>query len=93
MSVYVDELRSHGPGLSFPASCHMMADTDEELEGMACFLRLLPRWRHGDHYDITEVKRSMAVTAEAVEVTERDLVELRKAKRQRPTADQGRKGK
>lgn len=83
MTVYVDELRT--PPVNAPATfrragffCHMMADTDEELEAMATRIGLRKGWRHEDHYDLTWMRRIRAVRCGAVEVTARELVKIRK---------------
>lgn len=58
--------------------CHMIADTDEELDGMADKIGVARRWkqhdpdkRNGsigalDHYDIAKSKRALAVKHGAV---------------------------
>ena len=61
--------------------CHMMADSEEELEVMAVRIGLSARWRHGDHYDVPLPERAAAVAAGAIEVSSRDLVRLRRARR------------
>jgi len=59
----------------------MMADSDAELEAMAKQLRLPKYWKHGDHYNLTDIKRWQAVAAGAVEVTVRKTIELRRRSR------------
>lgn len=59
----------------------MMADTEEELHEMADRIGLKREWYQGDHYDIKESKRRLAVRAEAVEVTNRQLASFRMARR------------
>jgi len=88
MAVYVDRVHSvrmevtrKGPW-RYPTVCHMMADTDLELEAMAKRLRLRKDWRHGDHYDLTENKRRAVVAKGAIEVTEYEMVKMRQRKRQ-----------
>ncbi len=81
MTVYVDNLRPR-PWVCNPAyHCHMMAESDSELEAMARRLSLKPEWKHGDHYDLTAAKRHQAVEVGAVQVTARDLVRLRRERR------------
>lgn len=81
MAVYVDELftavprtaeaRQHGTRW-----CHLSADSEEELEGMARRLGLRPAWRQGgtawdparSHYDLVPTKRALAVEYGAVEL-------------------------
>ncbi len=83
MAVYVDALRPtptircHG----MDRACHMMADSDRELEAMAEKIGLRKAWRHGDHYDVGANKRRQAVALGAEEVSTRDLVRLRSANR------------
>lgn len=87
MSVYVDDLRPVGSysssyfGYRILSSCHLMADSGEELEWIRKELGLRPGWRHGDHYDLTPSKRSAALSAGAVEVSSLDLVKLRQSKK------------
>lgn len=82
MSVYVDPLRQYtrpAAGLwRWRESCHLLADSAEELEAFARRLRLAAAWRHRDHYDITAVKRRAAVRLGAVEITHREAVALRR---------------
>jgi len=63
--------------------CHMMADTEEELHGMAGKIGLKHRWaqvsRSGVlHYDICQQKRAEAVRHGAIEIGRRKVVELMK---------------
>lgn len=81
--IYVDELRTppcFAPRCFLEAGnfCHLMADSDAELEAFARRLGLNKAWRHGDHYDLTPARRAKAVQAGAVEVTSRDLVRIRR---------------
>jgi hypothetical protein len=84
MAVYVDELRIVGTyaagcfGSRVRQSCHLMADTDTELEAMRKQLGLRLDWRHGDHYDLSPGKRSLALQSGVIEVTKEDLVRLRR---------------
>lgn len=82
MSVYVDRLMTHPqpprePGLAQryfgngKASCHLTADTLQELHEMAIKLRLKLEWfqahpRH-PHYDLTPKKREQAIRLGAQE--------------------------
>ena len=59
----------------------MLADTDDELHDMAETLGLKLAWFQGDHYDVSLAKRKIAVSMGAKEVTSRDLVEIRRQKR------------
>lgn len=73
MPVYVDDLRVYpnawGPFLA--GSCHMWADTEEELHGMAQQIGLQRSWFQTDgkvrHYDLTAFKRALAIRKGALE--------------------------
>jgi len=74
MAVYVDDLRKTPPKFRpakwrYDQACHMMADTEDELEAMARRLQLRKTWRHGDHYDLTAEKRRQALAAGALSIT------------------------
>jgi len=75
MTVYVDEAK-HAFGRM--VMCHMMADTTEELLAMADKIGVDRKWiqKAGsvyEHFDIAKSKRSLAISAGAVEVSSRDL--------------------
>ena len=56
---------------------HMLADTESELHAMASRLGLRRSWFQNDrvpHYDVSQSKRALAVTAGAVEVSRQELV-------------------
>ncbi|MHB9155654.1 MAG: DUF4031 domain-containing protein [Endomicrobiales bacterium] len=72
MAVYVDRLRAWG--VTFHAvknaTCHLTADTFEELEAFARSIGIPHRWRHSgskEHYDLTRSWRKKAVSAGAIE--------------------------
>lgn len=86
MPVYVDGLRDygwrHGP------SCHLIADTVEELIEFAELIGLRREWfqaKSTPHFDLTADGREVAVSMGAIELTNRELVakirELRKHRR------------
>ena len=79
MTVYVDDPRHP---LGRMKMCHMLADTVDELHDMAESLGLKLEWFQGDHYDVSLAKRKLAVSMGAKEVTSRDLVELRRRRRE-----------
>lgn len=84
MAVYVDEMTDWGWRLG--PSCHMIADSDEELHLFAERIGLRRRWvqthrRFGLHYDLTASRRARAVEAGAVEVSARDLVRTLRARK------------
>ena len=88
MSVYVDEMRLVWPklrGWRYDRACHMLADTERELEAMARRLKLRRSWRHGDHYDLTANKRRQAVAAGAIELSAREMVCVRRRIEEEPT--------
>lgn len=74
MTVYVDDFALPKNGAVW---FHMMADTEAELHEFADGIGLERRRFQDDHYDVTASKRTEAVKAGAVEVTSRDLVDLR----------------
>lgn len=73
MTVYVDDMRAKFGRL---VMCHMVADTEAELHAMADCIGVDRKWyqnkpRH-PHYDIALSKRVLAVSAGAVEISQRD---------------------
>lgn len=79
MTVYVDDARNP---LGRMKMCHMLADTDDELHAMAASLGLRLSYFQGDHYDIALSKRKLAVKLGAKEVSSRELVEVRRRRRE-----------
>jgi hypothetical protein len=83
VAVYVDKLISYGQPARAGAekyfgggkqSCHMMADTLEELHAMADAIGLRKAWFQDTrypHYDLTPNKRAAALRAGAVDLAER----------------------
>jgi hypothetical protein len=47
----------------------MIADTEEELHAMAAEIGVARRWFQGDHYDITQTKKALALKAGAIAIT------------------------
>lgn len=83
MSVFVDWLMHHGaPKGSFfygKKSCHMFADTLEELHEMAKKIGMKRAWFQdngytAEHYDLVESRRKLAVLCGAKELTTREQV-------------------
>ena len=76
MAVYVDPLMNHGWKMygNPVRSCHMFADSEDELHEMARRLGLKKIWfqpgkgRRVAHYDITTKKRQRAVATGAQEL-------------------------
>ena len=86
MTVYVDPA-CHPYGRM--VMCHMMADTTQELLAMADNIGVDRKWLQKagtpyEHFDISKVKRTMAVLAGAQEVTSRELALM--IQRRRSTA-------
>jgi len=78
MAVYVDRLINIIPTAAWPyhQSCHMLADTLQELHEMAHRLRLKPEWfqdKRIPHYDLTNKKRIMAINRGVLEITPEQL--------------------
>ena len=76
MAVWVDGLRDYGWRLG--PSCHLFADTREELHSFASAIGLKPQWFQDHqrlwHYDLTTRRRTKAVSMGALEMGERDSV-------------------
>lgn len=83
MSVYVDDMEAPYGQM---VMCHMLADTTEELVGMAIKIGVNPKWiqkagTYKEHFDIAKSKRKLAVEYGAIEIDRAGLVEiLRKRK-------------
>lgn len=80
MTVYVDDMAadykpSHRPGFKYVMS-HMIADTEEELHAMADKIGVLRKWYQGDHYDITQTKKALAIKAGAKLIPVRTLATM-----------------
>lgn len=89
MPVYVD---ASANAFGRMVMCHMMADTPEELRGMANRIGVALRWFQGSasapHFDIAKAKRALAVAGGAVELDRRAFVDMMKRVRQSwPVAD------
>jgi hypothetical protein len=55
--------------------CHMVSDTSiEELQAFARWIGVPDRGFQGDHYDLPEEARAIAVEEGALEVTSREVV-------------------
>lgn len=79
MAVYVDELRvwGHAKHRCFKqGSCHLTADTTEELHEFAKRIGMRREWFQAQsstpHYDLTPAKRAAALLAGAVFVSARE---------------------
>ena len=82
MSVYVDPMFPCIPTRNWRwnESCHLIADTEDELHTFAAKLGLKREWFQRDsrlpHYDLTARRRAVAVAVGAVELTRRQFVEV-----------------
>jgi hypothetical protein len=77
MTVYVDDMKApfkptHGPRHTYVMS-HMIADAEEELHAMAAKIGVLRKSYQGDHYDITQAQRALAIKVGARAITMRQL--------------------
>lgn len=87
MSVYVDPLYEHGGSKTFKwkVSCHMYADSLDELHAMAKAIGMKRSWFQDrpdfPHYDLVSTRRKLAVEAGAIEVERQDA--MRHAQRKR----------
>ena len=93
MSVYVDELMVYpnARGIFRAGSCHMAADTLDELHAMAAKIGMRRTWFQGKnprhpHYDLVKSRRDLAVALGAKEVSGRDLVLMWRAQREAAAA-------
>lgn len=83
MAVYVDDGRyPYGRMIM----CHMLADTTGELHAMADAIGVARRWLQKggtpeEHYDISLGMRKRAVELGAIEVRQREIVKVIRAKR------------
>lgn len=80
MSVYIDPLRPccTNKNWRWPESCHMVADTEEELIEFAVSIGLKPEWIQRTsitHFDLNKSKRVQALKSGAEEI---DMFEMAK---------------
>lgn len=88
MSVYVDPLINYGAGDEAPRcfrnveSCHMYADTLDELHAFARKIGLQRSWfqnhRFLPHYDLIASKRGIAIAFGAISHTSKEMVAFKK---------------
>lgn len=82
MSVYVDEMSVclQSDKWPFAQSCHLVADSVEELQTFARKLRLHRSWFQDKsempHYDLTDRMRSRAILLGAIECDRKKIFEL-----------------
>lgn len=73
MTVFVDDMKNRYGRMLM---CHMGAETVDELHAMADRIGVDRRHFQGDHYDICQKMRRLAIAAGAVEITRRQMVRL-----------------
>ena len=90
MSVYVDQMQVTTPSTRWPfnSSCHLIADTVEELQEFATKLGLHISWFQNKpgghpHYDLTTRMRQKAYRMGALEISGKRLSKLMHKNRQR----------
>lgn len=77
MAVYVDSPKYPFRGMLM---CHMTADSLDELHAMADKIGMLREWfqcppkAKRPHYDLSRPRRALAVSAGAIEISERENV-------------------
>ena len=81
MAVYVDYLMTCIPNRNWrwSESCHLIADSVEELHVFAASIGMRRAWFQNDsrlpHYDLNKNRRRVAVTKGAIELDRRQFVE------------------
>jgi hypothetical protein len=87
VSVYVDPMMEHGGSSTFrwKRSCHMYADTLDELHAMARTVGMRRAWFQDKetlpHYDLVGTRRALAVAAGAIEHTCEQMVQFSRSLR------------
>jgi len=86
VTAYVDALKPclRNARWRHDESCHLLADSEEELVSFASRIGLRPSWvQRGKlvHFDLTEGKRRVAVASGAVEVGDRFVAERLRGER------------
>ena len=75
MAVYVDNLRDYG--WRHGASCHLSADSVEELIAFAVGMGMREEWfqpKSSPHFDLHADGRALAIERGAIELTQREFV-------------------
>ena len=83
MTVYVDSANLPYRRMIM---CHMLADTEEELEAMAKTIGVQLKWwqykgTYKSHFDICQTKKALAIKAGAIEIDKHKLVEILRERR------------
>lgn len=86
MTVYVDKLQEYPTKIRcFKAgSCHLLADSLDELHSFAARLGLRRAWfqpKSSPHYDLTAGRRERALQLGAVEIGRTEMVALIRSQR------------
>lgn len=84
MPVYVDSLRDYGWHRG--PSCHLIADSVEELMEFAVGMGLRPEWfqpKSSPHFDLTADARVTAVEHGAIELSQREFVRVLRRNREK----------
>lgn len=79
MSVYVDPLRDWGAPWRGGKSCHVLADTEQELDEFAARVGAKHFWKQKHpipHFDIGPTLRKRALALGAEEITFRQMAKL-----------------
>lgn len=93
MAVYIDPLRNWGGGKGYrwDKSCHMYADTLEELHELAERIGMWREWFQSDrrlpHYDLHRKQREKALALGVVEHTRRQMTDFMKQQRGQEITD------
>lgn len=66
MTVYVDDMRLLWRGMRMS---HLLADSEAELHAVAQRIGMKPEWYQGDHYDVSERRRVLAIKLGAVQIS------------------------
>jgi hypothetical protein len=75
MAVYIDSLMNWG--WRYGASCHLIADSVEELIEFAISIGMKEKWfqdKRIPHFDLTKSRREVAVKLGAIELNRKDYV-------------------
>lgn len=85
MSVYVDDMKAVFGRM---VMCHMIADSSSELLSMADRIGIRRRWlqkigTYKEHFDICLSKKGQAIRFGAIQVTQRQLVEIVRKRRRK----------
>lgn len=85
MPVYVDDMAAPFGRMRMS---HMLADSTEELLGMADRIGVARKWlqkagQPGEHFDVCQAKKKLAIEAGAREITRKQAGEIVRGKRKK----------